>query len=50
MQEDYSERPVFKMKENDNRWSMVLYSFLKITLISLLFGIMGFMKMKKMAN
>ncbi|WP_299671952.1 DUF3526 domain-containing protein [uncultured Polaribacter sp.] len=49
-QEDYSLRPIFKMKENDERWNMVLYSFLKITLISLLFGITGFMKMKKITN
>ncbi len=49
-QEDYSERPVFIMKANEERWNMLLYSFLKITLISLFFGIMGFMKMKKITK
>lgn len=45
--EDYSKRPVFKMKENDDRWEMVLYSFLKISTISIFIGIIGFIKMKK---
>ncbi|SNY95428.1 DUF3526 domain-containing protein [Flagellimonas pacifica] len=49
-QEDYSKRPIFKMKENDQRWNMVLYSFLKIVIITFLFGIMGFKKMKKVTN
>ena len=46
-QEDYSKRPVFKMKQHNNRWNMVLNSFLKITLISIVLGITGFLKMKK---
>ena len=46
-QDDYSKRPVFKMKANDKRWNVVFYSFFKISLISLLFGLIGFIKMKK---
>ena len=49
-QEDYSKRPVFKMKESNERWSMVLFSFLKIALILVLIGLVGFMKMKKITN
>lgn len=49
-QEDYSKRPVFKMKTNDKRWNMVLNSFFKISLISLLLGIIGFIKMKKLTT
>jgi len=46
-QDDYSKRPVFKIENSNERWNQVLYSFLEIIFISSLFGILGFMKMKK---
>ncbi len=45
-QKDYSKLPVFVSKDNNERWTTVLFSFMKISIISIFITTVAFMKMK----